>query len=366
MAKKGGEAQHFYEECIKNLYSYWNHIKEANLNQDYLPELRDTISSILHCNDKSYRYVLPTQLIAKLTNNNLDSTCIQDTRISGIGNFNARDVCKYVIVDWERKEGIRIGQSVDPYVNNPLRVPEFTAMYRGNRKDVDTWDLLCEIFSLVEQKNEPDFNENLFKQVLIELRRIQEASRVNYIVPMRLSLNTTMGVLESFLNTRSGGSHLQIVIVALFRIFKSEWEIYDEVVSAPINVPDAPGGRPADIDCRKDGHTVLAVEVKDMTLTLQLLEDKIRSCRENAVTELMFLIRANPLISEGVNERIQKEFASGQNIYIIEALKFIETAVTLLGEPSRRKFIITIGEVAEELRLDFAGRKQWEEILAAL
>jgi hypothetical protein len=366
VARKSGESQLFYDQCTETLYSYWNEILETDINQDFIPEIRQPIESILRTSDKSYRYALPTQLLAKLTDDSLDSRCIQETRTNGEGNFNARDVCKNVIVPWERKEGIPLGQSNDPYVNNPLRVPEFSDAFRGNRKDVETWDLLCNIFAEVEERKEEAYTINLFKQVLLEIRRIQEESQVNYVVPMRISLKTTKNALDLYLNARSGGARLQAVLVALFRTFKSKWNIYEEVFSAPVNVPDTPGGRPADIDCRKDGETILAVEVKDTTLTLQLLEDKIRSCRANAVTELMFLIRANPLVGEGVDERVEKEFTTGLNIYTIEAIEFLNGALSILGESARREFLINIGSVGEELKLEFNDRKQWAEILSTL
>jgi hypothetical protein len=81
---------------------------------------------------------------------------------------------------------------------------------------------------------------------------------------------------------------------------------------------------------------------------------------------LLYLIRANPLVGDGVSDRIEKEFASGQNIYILEALKFLEGVLSLSGEAARRVFLVNIGAVAEELRLDFSDRKQWEDILSKL
>lgn len=364
--KKAGEIRAFYEHCSETLGKYWEEVQACEVEHDYMPEMRQDIASTMRASEKSYSYVLPTQVLAKLTDETLDSRCIQDTREGGQGNFNARDVCKYVIVPWERLQGIPLGESSDPYVNNPLRYPEISPRFRENRRQRETWDKLCEILSAIEVQSERTFTENVFKQILLETRRLQEEAQIRYIIPNRFNLRTTMTTLNDFLSVSSGGARLQTVLVALFRTMKTHWGIYDEVFSAPVNVSDASKGRPSDIDCRKNGRTILAVEVKDTMLTLSLLEDKIRSCRSNDVDELMFLIRANPLTQDTIPQRIEKEFANGLNIYTLDALAFLESNLACLGEKSRRDFIAEVGRVGEELRLKFADRKHWERILTSL
>jgi predicted metal-dependent hydrolase len=62
--EKGSESQHFYNKCSELLYNYWREIQAVEIEKDYIPELRENIAALMRTGDKSYRYVLPTQLIA--------------------------------------------------------------------------------------------------------------------------------------------------------------------------------------------------------------------------------------------------------------------------------------------------------------
>jgi hypothetical protein len=108
----------------------------------------------------------------------------------------------------------------------------------------------------------------------------------------------------------------------------------------------------------------LAVEIKDRTLTLQLLEDKIASTRLAKVRELLFLIRATPLVeNDSVTDRARRELASGQNIYILEAEPFFHQVMALIGENGRVEFIEQVGVVLEELGMDNTDRRAWADLL---
>jgi len=351
------------EEAQKTLDLFWSEIEQTDLGKDIERSLSSAISTLLQSKTKSYRYVLPTQLLAKVVNSEANATCLQ--KKSGvIGRFDARTLCKSVVVPFERKQGNPLGGSPEPYVNNPLRVPEVSSTYRNAQKDKDGWDQLCSILKQVQECGDKDFPERVFKQVLLEIRRIQQAQVVTYSIPQRISLEHALRMLQAFLDPRTGGSRLQAVCVALFKTIGELWGIYDEVLSAVVNASDASGNRPADIDCRKGGQTVLAVEVKDRIVTLQLLEDKIATIRNTGVQELLFLIRSKPIVeSDRVIQRVQKEFSYGQNIYLLHVDVFIEQVLSLIGEEGRRLLLKQIGDALEKFRLDFKDRKDWANFL---
>jgi len=68
----------FKEQCQQYLMERWNHIVqlfEAEEIQEPLPdeiELKEKIQDCLTSNIKSYRYVLPTQLLSKCVDHSLD------------------------------------------------------------------------------------------------------------------------------------------------------------------------------------------------------------------------------------------------------------------------------------------------------
>jgi hypothetical protein len=220
---------------------------------------------------------------------------------------------------------------------------------------------------MVETQYSPELTVNLFKQTLLEIRRVQQEIEVTYPIPQRISHESLLNVLDQYLAPRTGGSRLQAVMVAVFQTLRDMWHIYDEVVSAPVNAADAAGGRPADIACKKEEETVLAVEVKDRTLSIQMLTDKITSTRVTHVTELLFLIRSDPLVqNEEVEERAKREFTGGGNIYILEVNSFLKNIMALIGESGRQQFLGQVCSALDELNLDFQDKKEWAALLQEL
>ena len=100
--------------------------------------------------------------------------------------------------------------------------------------------------------------------------------------------------------------------------------------------------------------------------TLELLEDKIESTRMARVKELLFLIRANPLIADSrVADRVRSEFSSGQNIYVLNAETFLNNVLALVGESGMAIFVHEVGVVLDELQLDYTDRRAWADLLIA-
>lgn len=366
MARRSKQPNPLIDRCKEVLSIHWHKVLRHDLSQNIEESISSEVTHLLRSRTKTYRYVLPTQLVAKLANPSLDSRCLQAGRKPEVGNFDARTIAHGVIVPFDREQGKPLGGSPEPYVNNPVRVPEVSAKHREAQKDKQGWDMLCDLLEVIENRNDPKFTEQVFDQVLLEIRRIQQEQKVSYPVPQRVSLQQTLEILTKYLDPRTGGGRLQAVSVALLRTLMKEWGIYDEVKSGAVTAADAPRGSPADIVCLKDGNTVLAVEVKDRTVTLELLEDRITSSRIAKVKELLFLIRATPVIDDAVvEERAQREFASGQNVYLFEVGTFYTHILGLMGEVGRVSFLVLVGKALEELQLDFRDRKEWAKLLTS-
>lgn len=354
----------FIEDCRRTLADHWAIVE--TVESDYLPdeELTGLIKELLRSATKSYRYVLPTQLLAKVVDPALDCCCLQAGRQPVNGNFDARSVNEQVIVPFDKAEGEPLGGSAQPYVNNPLRKPEISPAYRDAQKNKADWDKLYQVLSRIERESDPGFTERVFDQVLLEILRLQDELRVSYPVPQRISLSGIDALLTVFLEPRTGGGRLQAVVIALFKTLQQLWNVFDEVKSAGVNVSDASTERPADIECQTDGRTVLAIEVKDRTLTLELLSGQITSARLAKVTELLFIIRASNIVAgQEVRERASTEFGSGLNIYLFEAGSFFSIILGLIGENGRRTFMDEVGIALEDYKLDFRDRRDWAELL---
>ncbi len=275
-AKSPGSAPNrlFIDECARTLESFWAGVREraeADGNVDYLddPHLIVAIQrSLAAATDKTYHYVLITQLLAKVTRPKLNARSLQKGSLIE-GAFDPRTLYKKVIVPFERRQlDGALGDSPDPYVNNPVRVPLLTRTGRSSKKYAEMWDRLCDVVDAVEDGGE-EFARAAFRQVLLEIYRNLGSTKIKYDIPLRASLAAVIATIESFTGEQSGGDRPLALAAALFEVVGNYFRLFQDVRREKINTSDMASGQVADIEClRADGTVVIAVEVKDRTLNV--------------------------------------------------------------------------------------------------
>lgn len=126
----------FPEKCQKHLHERWKNILQLVESGDITEPLdekycafKENIKHCLTCDTKSYRYVLPTQLLSKAVDHSLDCRSLQ-AAFASRGSFDAHTIAHKVIVPFDKENHNVLGGSNEPYVNNPLRC---TAVSRANR-----------------------------------------------------------------------------------------------------------------------------------------------------------------------------------------------------------------------------------------
>jgi hypothetical protein len=348
---------------------YWAEVRqraEDGDTSDYLTDahlieaIRDSLAD---STDKTYHYVLGTQLVSKITNPKLDARSLQE-RANVDGSFDPRTVCKRTFVPFDRThlEGA-LGRSPDPYVNNPVRVPLLTKADRGSKSDPEMWDKLCDVVDAVEA-NDEKFTENAFRQVLLEMYRMLGNTEIRYNVPLRASLDQVASAIEMFGREQSGGDRPLALAAALFQIIGSHFKLFEpHVRRGKINTSDEASGQLADIECVDgQGKTVMAIEVKDRTITVSDLEEKLGSARQKEIKELFFISARSAKQIEDISERVAKEFAAGQNLYLFNFTDLARSVLALAGEQSRREFLIHVGEQLDEYS-DTKHRLAWKKTL---
>ncbi|NUN96870.1 MAG: hypothetical protein HUU16_11915 [Candidatus Omnitrophica bacterium] len=112
----------------------------------------------------------------------------------------------------------------------------------------------------------------------------------------------------------------------------------------------------------------MGVEVKDRQLTLRQIEDKLPGVRSKGVRELLFLVQGGifPDDTGQVDDLIEREFTTGQNLYVLEFQRFVESCLALLGETGRRGFLIEVGIELDRQREDISHRRKWKDLLTRL
>ncbi len=337
---------------------------QPTLTEDTLCE---AIKRCVNSKTKSYRYVLPTQLIAKLANESLDCRCLQATR-GGPGAFDARSVCHKVVVKFDKDNEEVLGGSPEPYVNNPLRVPEVTAQYRVQQKDKEGWDDLCSILDRVEREQSSQFTEIVLEQTLFEIFNRLSQIKISYPVPNRISYEQANKLIEDFLATPSLGDRPQAIASALLLTIGEKFKLFKEIRRSKVTAADASTGLVADIECLDFTGSILAVEVRDKELTIDQVKGKLRRARSLGVSELLFLVQRGILQTDKseISRLIEREFSSGQNIYILPLTTFTSSLFVLLREDGRREFLTAVGNTLNKYGSAIQHRRAWAELLSNL
>jgi len=330
--------------------------------------LLQSVRAAVNSPTKSYRYVLPTQLAAKLADASLDCRCLQAAR-GGKGAFDARTVAHEVVVAFDQFNNSVLGGSPEPYVNNPLRVPEVSARFAGQQKNKKDWAALCEVLGAVQERGSADFTRTVLRQALMEVYRRLAQVHVVYPAPKRVSLDAAVGILRGFLAAASGGDRLLAVSSALSAVLGRRFGLYAEVRRGNITAADASTGLSADLECvSQAGETVLVVEVKDRDVTITHVRSKMADIREKQVSEIFFVAQQGIAASDrqAVLEHVAREFVGGHNVYITDVLTLAATALSLLGEPGRREFVREVGCQLDVYRSDIVHRRAWSDLLGSL
>lgn len=365
------EIRDLVENCRRRLEEVWQETL-LSFSSDEAPEpplgadhaLTEIIRACLTSKIKSYHYVLPTQLLAKVVSPNLDARSLM-AAYEYPGSFDARTIAHGVIVPFDQANYRVLGGSPEPYVNNPLRVRAVTAEFREQQKNKADWDKLVAVLDWVEASQDPDSATLLLRQVLFEIYLLLSEVQITYPTPNRVSLKGLQDALSQYLAESSGGERLEVVATALFQVIGAEFGLFDDVKHARVNAADRASGMLADIECWHDDKIVLLVEVKDRVLTLTHLDSKLESVRSRRISEVLFLAQWPSAESEQqtLSQRIAGEFSSGHNIYVADFAAFSSGILALLGEQGRSKYLAAIGQELERSQANIIHRRAWSRLL---
>lgn len=359
----------FIQSCHSYLNERWASVSsQINSGTFQKPNiaalLTEKIKKILESSSKTYHYVLPTQILAKIVDPKLDCRSVQASYKKS-GAFDARTVAHKVIVPFDRGNSNVLGGSTEPYVSKPLRLPAIIGSYRAQQKQKTDWDILVELLEEIETRNDIDFTKSVFDYLLFEIYNLLEEVSVLYPIPNRVSLGKTIELVNKFLSTSSGGNNEEIIATALLSTLAFHFRMFDKVESSNVNSADKASGLAADIECFVNGSVALLVEVKDQLLTLTQIERKMENARAKSITEILFLAQhgIEETEKDSIKDNIMQEFSSGHNIYTCTIIEFALGMLILLGEKGRVKFLAEVGKELDRRNSPVKHRKAWAMLL---
>jgi hypothetical protein len=357
----------FFDEARTKLRDLWQrvsqHIETGNPSFKIDDEnVQSKIEQVLLSSTKTYHYVLPTQILAKMVDPSLDSRVVQKKH-AGAGAFDARSLSKEVIVPFDRENYNILGGAPEPYVNKPLRLEVISADKTVDQKNKKDWEALVDALTWVQEN--PKQIETAYLAVLSIIYSRLKFQKITYSVPNRISLKQTLELIDKFLADVSGGDRFAALATSLFTVIGQYFCIFDKVKRGHINAPDAQSGQVMDLDCIRDDQLVMSVELKDRELILTDIQEKLPSIRERRVAESFFISRKVPADLSELGEFTQRQYQMGHNIYIFTLVDFAASILALIGEKGRIKFLAQVGSTLDQYS-ELVHRKTWEKLLLAI
>ena len=375
MARKDSDTESLdLKRAAELLESHWQAVvAEASTKTDvyYVADvtLRRAIQTSVNHKLVAYRFCLPVQLLGKLSNPMLDCLRLQKRRgdPSDVTGWDARSLASKVVAPFNQQQENILGTSSDPYVGNPMRIPRLVRDDQS-KKDLSGWNTLVDVLEQVELRVNLEFTQAVFRQVLLEMFHRQKSLRFVYPLPPRISLEGALSLSQRFLEEKSGGDRSLALCGALFDAIGIQFGLYSKVDRARINASDQATGQVADLECvDTEGKVVLAVEVKDRTLTLTDVEGTLRKCRQRKIKDIFFTapgVKANE--QSTLDERIARAFASGQNLYVFNFVDFARSVLALGGESIRITFLQKVGEHLDLWNTQPSHRQAWKLLLESV
>jgi hypothetical protein len=351
------------------LRAMWNHAEptlEPKAVTAIPQDIRDAIPFVVNSSFKTFRYLLPSQLLAKLANPARHTLALQ-ARSQLPGSFDARSFCKRYIVQFDRQNARVLGGSDDPFVGNIARDPQIdvTWLMVGQRSGKGGSDLLTILeFAQAHPQHLPALLQLTLAAIAARLR----LTKIEYPRPNRISATACKKMIADFIAARTGGRRFQAVAAALFDAIGDRFGLFKTVEVGHINKADAARGDVADLDCRNDrGDTVVSVEVKDRQLSVREVEDTLRAARDKGIAEIIYLIRGGvPPSEKAAFEQLRdRQFNAGHNVYEIDLDALLETCLILFGEAGRLIFLERIGSRVDT-QGDLSDRQAWQTALEAV
>src|SRR6266404_3813684 len=156
-----------FKNAAKLLEEHWQAVTaEAATKPDhqYVEDtaIREVVHDSINHGFVAYRFCLPIQLLGKMVNPALDCLRLQKRKNdpSDTTGWDARSLGRHVVALFNQQQENILGDSKDPYVGNPMRIPKMLRDDQSKR-DIPHWNRLVDTLTKVEQLGNPAFTTTL-------------------------------------------------------------------------------------------------------------------------------------------------------------------------------------------------------------
>lgn len=278
--------------------------RDPSISCDIKPAI-DFVLSGRNC--LTYRYILFTALIAKVTNDRIDILSLQASD-DAEGSYDARSFCKHVIFPFQREflDDVLDGSNEDPLVNNPGRHPRLSKSNKSANGDPRTaLNMLCEYLPKINtQAKAIESLDYFMTRCLEEVKRKQEEASSFETAILTTNAFEARRFMSNLLDKNFGGSSLLLVSNSIFSVIFPESEGYT-VVPHPVNQAGTSSKQMSDLDIfDSEEKPFLAIELKDKPFTEVEVNKAAKTAHSHGAPSMLFIAgRASSL-----NEDIYRYF----------------------------------------------------------
>ena len=331
------------------------------------PEIVEDIATVLNTSGKTYPYALLTQVLGcvvvpEYDPKSIQKGCRESNDISEEASWDARSLAHGVVVPWNQQVEYPLGDSNEPYLNNPLRFPYFDDAMRRAQRRKDKFDALLRVLQFCA--DQPALRRAVLNEIIAAGKRRLAVATIVFSPPMRLDTARLADLIQQFLEVCSGGLRLQVVVCAMFRAeAKGAYNI--EVKTDRPTVADAAAMTGADVRITRDQNLEMLVEVKDRAISASDITGSIKKARAAAATELKIVFAHDAHIENELIALAAREFSNGMTVSLIPWRDLFAGYLAISDVNSRSRILRAVGDLLNELSASQEHKIHWRDLLAA-
>ncbi len=322
---------------------------------------RKACDTVFESPTKAYREVLLGCTVARIQDSS--SEIHQPYVEQGPNAFSGRSLDEKVINPFLQSK--RIPCSKGPYLSVFRRSVKLDETTRSGLRDKTGYDALLEALGFLDALDATGAKEFLRYQ-LYKFAVLRESANILLYRLPRMSLQQYDVLISGLLATASGGLFPVLLAVAMFNSIKDFFALDWVVAWQGINVADAASGAGGDITIRKDGKTLLAVEVTERLVDKNRVVGTFNTKIASAGIEDYLFFLGTPGATSDAKLQAQQYFAQGYEVNFVNIKEWILMLLATMGKSGREIFNGHLTELLAGADAPQALKVNWNQQIEAL
>ncbi len=327
-------------KAIQALEEAWKNIGDKTISPP--ADVAQSIESILSSSELTFKYILVTGILAKYVNPKVHPRALQ-AGSQLVGAYDARSLCHYVVVPFEKSKGNLFGLSNEPFLNKPARHKEHDKSNPVRNKYLAV--ILHDVLDYANSASKRD----LFTILVHILRVAQEYTSTVISATFDTEPNylRVIKFVNNFLSKADGGTRLVAVTGTFLELLNQDFD----VKVYPPNVSDKFAETAGDIEIWNEQRLISATECKHRPVTLADIRHGIRKAKEKEVPEYCFVFAEG--LEQGQESDINSEIveeSKNLDLILIDIYEVIKAWSSALNPERRSIFGDKIVKILREIR----------------